>query len=114
MKKQKNTNGLVNQLDVALHGCALIFSKKYYKKFNDVFYNGTFLFHEEEFLALRAKKNNLITLYSPEIELYHKEGSSLSKKFQKKKYDSLIFRNKEILKSLELLENEMLEEKGNN
>lgn len=109
-KEKKITNGTKDELNVALHGCALIFSKKYYKKFNDVFYNGTFLFHEEEFLALRAKKNNLIMLYSPKIELYHKEGSSLSKKFQKRKYDSLIFRNKEILKSLKLLEKEMLKQ----
>lgn len=109
-KEKKITNGTKDELNVALHGCALIFSKKYYKKFNDVFYNGTFLFHEEEFLALRAKKNNLIMLYSPKIELYHKEGSSLSKKFQKRKYDSLIFRNKEILKSLKLLEKEILKQ----
>lgn len=109
-KEKKITNGTQDELNVALHGCALIFSKKYYKKFNDVFYNETFLFHEEEFLALRAKENNLVMLYSPKIELYHKEGSSLSKKFQKRKYDSLIFRNKEILKSLKLLEKEMLKQ----
>ncbi len=111
-KEKKITNGTQDELNVALHGCALIFSKKYYKKFNDVFYNGTFLFHEEEFLALRAKENNLVMLYSPKIELYHKEGSSLSKKFQKRKYDSLIFRNKEILKSLKLLEKEMLKQEA--
>lgn len=111
-KEKKTTNGSSDQLNVALHGCALIFSKKYYKKYNDVFYNGTFLFHEEEFLALRAKENNLVTLYSPKIELYHKEGSSLAKKFQKQKYDSLIFRNKEILKSLKLLEKEMLKQEA--
>ena len=51
-------------------------------------------------------------LYSPKIELYHKEGSSLAKKFQKQKYDSLIFRNKEILKSLKLLEKEMLKQEA--
>ncbi len=106
-KKVLLTNGKNDEIGVALHGCALIFSKKYYEKYNDVFYPGTFLFHEEEFLALRAKKNNLITLYSPKIELYHKEGSSISKKFNNKKYNSLIFRNKEILKSLKLLEKEM-------
>ena len=113
-KEKKTTNGVQDQLNVALHGCALIFSKKYYQKFNDVFYDGTFLFHEEEFLVLRAKKYNLVMLYSPKIELYHKEGSSLSKKFEKKKYDSLIFRNKEILKSLKLLEKEMVKQEERN
>lgn len=110
-KKTILTNGKEDQLGVALHGCGLIFSKKYYKKFNSVFYPETFLFHEEEFLFLRAKEKNLVTLYSPKIEIYHKEGSSVSKKYNKKKYDSLIFRNKEILKSLKLLENEMLKQK---
>lgn len=107
--KTKNTNGLQTQLNVPLHGCALIFSKKYYKAFDDIFYPNTFLFHEEEFLYLRCQQHKLISLYSPTIEIYHKEGQSVNKTFNNKKYDSLIFRNKEILKSLELLKKEMKE-----
>ena len=107
-KKDTSTNGVEEQINVALHGCALIFSKKYYKQFDSVFYPNTFLFHEEEFLYLRAKQNHLVTLYSPRLEIYHKEGQSVAKVFKNKKYDSLIFRNKEILKSLKLLEKEML------
>ena len=108
-KKNKdiiNQNGLEDETNVGLHGCALIFSKKYYEKYNDVFFNDTFLYHEEEFLYLRSQKDNLITLYSPKIELIHKEGQSLNKEF-KDDYKKLIFRNKEILKSLELLKKEM-------
>ena len=71
------------------------------------FYNDTFLFHEEEFLYLRSVRDNLITLYSPSIELIHKEGQSLNKEF-KDDYKKLIFRNKEIVKSLELLKKEMM------
>ena len=59
-------------------------------------------------MYLRAKQNHLVTLYSPRLEIYHKEGQSVAKVFKNKKYDSLIFRNKEILKSLKLLEKEML------
>lgn len=108
-RKISNTNGVRLQLDVPLHGCALIFSKKYYSKFQDIFYPNTFLFHEEEFLYLRCQQHDLISLYSPSIEIYHKEGQSLNKTFNNKKYESLIFRNKEILKSLELLKKEMME-----
>ncbi len=112
--KEKNTNGLKLETGVPLHGCALIFSKKYYEKFSDIFYPNTFLFHEEEFLYLRCKQYNLTSLYSPSIEIYHKEGQSVNKTFNNRKYDSLIFRNKEILKSLELLKKEMKKnEKGN-
>ena len=89
-------------LGVPLHGCAMIFSKKYYEKYNDVFYNETFLFHEEEFLYYRITNDNLISLYSPSINLIHKEGQSLDKEFTNN-YKKLIFRNEEILKSLELL-----------
>ncbi len=88
--------------EVALHGCALIFSKKYYNRYSDVFYNNTFLFHEEEFLYYRCHHDGLISLYSPAIELIHKEGMSLNKEY-KNEYKKLIFKNKEILKSLLLL-----------
>lgn len=109
-KKIINTNGKEAKLNVGLHGCALIFSKKYYEKFSDVFYPNTFLFHEEEFLYLRCQKYNLVSLYSPSIEIYHKEGQSVKKEFNNHKYNGLIFRNKEILKSLKLLEQEMLKD----
>lgn len=105
--KIKNTNGNRELTGIALHGCALIFSKKYFQKYSDVFYPNTFLFHEEEFLYLRCRQDNLISLYSPKLEIIHKEGMSVSKKFNGNKYDALIFRNKEILKSLELLKQEM-------
>lgn len=103
-KPKKLENGENSQLDVALHGCALIFSKKYYKKYKDVFYKGTFLYHEEEFLDYRRRVDHLITFYNSELEIFHKEGSSLSESFKDKpNYEKLIFRNKEIVKSLKEL-----------
>jgi GT2 family glycosyltransferase len=97
-------NGKYSMMNVALHGCALIFSKKYYKKYSDVFYSGTFLYHEEEFLEYRREKDNLITYYDSDIEIFHKEGSSLDMNFNKSKYKKLIFRNKYIIDSLSKLE----------
>ncbi len=99
-------NGEKDIVGCPLHGCALIFSKKYYEKFNDVFYDKTFLFHEEEFLYYRCVKANLVSLYSNQIKLIHKEGQSLNKSF-KVNYKKEIFRNKEILKSLLLLKDVM-------
>ena len=94
-------------LGIALHGCGIVFSKKYYEKYNDVFYNDTFLFHEEEFLFYRCKHDNLTFLYSPEIEIIHKEGMSLDNTFSNN-YKKMIFRNEEILKSLKKLEDIMI------
>lgn len=102
-KVSKPVNGEKDELGVALHGCALIFSKKYYERYETVFYNETFLYHEEEFLYYRCKHDNLTFLYSPEVELVHKEGRSLDNNFNNN-YKKLIFKNKEILKSLQLLE----------
>ncbi len=102
-KTSKPVNGDKDELGVALHGCALIFSKKYYEKYETVFYDETFLYHEEEFLYYRCKHDNLTFLYSPEVELIHKEGRSLDNSFNNN-YKKLIFKNKEILKSLQLLE----------
>ena len=100
-------NGREVMEKVPLHCCALIFSKKYYEKYTDVFYNKTFLFHEEEFLYQRCLRDNLVFLYHPKIELLHKEGKSLDKKYKNDKYKKIIFKNKEILKSLKLLKKVM-------
>ena len=103
-KTKKLENGSEPKFDVALHGCALIFSKKYYKKYKYVFYNETFLYHEEEFLNYRRHMDNLITYYDNTLEVFHKEGSSLNEVFSDN-YQKIIFRHKEIIKSLTLLKN---------
>lgn len=89
-------------INVALHGCAIIFSKKYLLKYKDPFYNETFLYHEEEFLVYRKNKDSLIFIYTPELEIFHKEGASLN--FDKKDNRlKNLFRCKESTKSLEML-----------
>ena len=105
-------NGNTSQYDVAIHGCAIIFSKKYYKKYQDVFYSKTFLYHEEEFLNYRKNKDHLITYYDADLELFHKEGASLNEKYKNQNYNKLIFRNKQILKSLYLLKEVMEKEES--
>lgn len=108
-KKPKNKNGYKSQYNVALHGCALIFSRKYYKKYDNVFYNETFLYHEEEFLNYRKNKDNLISYYASDLEIIHKEGASLNLLFSQKDYAKQIYKNKEIIKSLKLLKKVMKE-----
>ncbi len=103
IKKPKTpTNGECIKTGVALHGCALVFSKKYITKYKFPFYNETFLFHEEEFLYNRVIKDGLISVYNPEIKVYHEEGLSI-KNSNKNIRLSKLFRENERLKSLKLL-----------
>ena len=106
-KKYDNPqNGKKTLLNVALHGCAIIFSKKYIEKYSDAFYNETFLFHEEEFLYQRVLNDKLISVYDPSLEVFHKEGSSIKNNIKKTRLSKL-FREKERLKSLQLLMKQM-------
>jgi GT2 family glycosyltransferase len=98
---KKIENGKKLKKNVALHGCAIIFSKKYLEKYEYAFYNETFLYHEEEFLYRRIIDDKLISIYDPNIEIYHKEGSSLNK-IIKNERNKKLFKEKERLKSLEL------------
>lgn len=96
------TNGDKTILDSPLHGCCIIFSDNYLKKYKYPFYDETFLFHEEEFLYQRVINDKLVSLYDPELKVFHKEGSSINKSNKKERLSKL-FREKTRLKSLYLL-----------
>ncbi|MDB8558257.1 glycosyltransferase family 2 protein [Turicibacter sanguinis] len=63
------------QINVQLHGSCLIFSGEYIKLF-DGLYDGTFMYLEEDILFYLCKKFNLKTVYSPEVQITHKEDLS--------------------------------------
>lgn len=109
-KKLENANTMLE--DVSLHGCAIIFSKKYIDRYQDAFYHGTFLYHEEEFLEYRRRMDHLKFIYDPSIEIFHKEGASLNYNYTSDQYKKLIFRNETILKSLYLLKDIMVKQKN--
>ncbi len=108
-KKEKPVNGEKLEKGIALHGCAIVFSKKYYKRYKDVFYNETFLYHEEEFLYQRIMRDNLLSIYDPNFNIYHKEGASLNTRFDGDRRKKLVFRHEEIVKSLMLLKKVIIE-----
>lgn len=62
--------------NVCLHGAVLIFSKSYLKKFEDVFYDKTFLYLEEDILYLRCEANGLKTVYDSTLKVFHNHSSS--------------------------------------
>lgn len=91
--------------NIVLHGSFLIFSKEYLEKF-DGLDDRTFLYREEELLALRLKKNNLKSVYNSKIEIFHNEDSAtnaITKNNRKKQ----IFVCENEIKSTKILINEM-------
>jgi GT2 family glycosyltransferase len=58
-----------------LYGACLIFSPEYVSIFNGL-YDKTFMYVEEDILYYIARKENLKMVYSPEIQILHKEKSS--------------------------------------
>lgn len=107
VKPRHLENGISSQKDIAVHGCCIVFSKKYYQKYKDVFYPGTFLYHEEEFLECRRSRDGLISYYDASTEVFHKEGASLDTAFEKRNREKLIFRNENMIQSLTLLLEEL-------
>lgn len=58
-----------------LHGAALFFTEIYLKDYVG-FYPKTFLYYEEDFLALICRKLNFREAYVDELSIYHKEDAS--------------------------------------
>lgn len=71
-----------------LHGSFFVLSEKYFEKYSDGLYDGTFLYMEEDILAYRCKKKKLKLVYDPLIAVIHFDGvSSLNESGDKcKKY----------------------------
>ena len=67
-KPIKPINGKKTEINIPLHGCAIVFSKKYIEKYKYAFVNETFLFHEEDILYKRIIKDKLLSVYSPKKE----------------------------------------------
>lgn len=66
--------------NIQLHGCFLCFSKNYFEHY-DGFFPNTFLYMEEDILFYLTQKENLTTVYTPELKIYHKEDSASKAKW---------------------------------
>lgn len=77
-KKNVSTyNKNVNKFhkNIILHGCFLVFSPLYINQF-DGLDSRTFMYREEELLAIRLIKSGMNSVYCPDIVIYHDEDSS--------------------------------------
>lgn len=62
--------------DCVLHGSFFVLSEKYFEKYSDGLYGGTFLYMEEDILAYRCRVSKLKMLYDPKISVIHFDGVS--------------------------------------
>ena len=106
-KTEKDNNIAYNyNFNILLSGCCWIFSKEYINRF-DGLDEKTFMYCEEEFLYYKLKNNNLLSIYSPKIEIIHLECGATNKieKTKRKslirKYNNLIIAEKELLKVMQ-------------
>ena len=115
LKKRKKTisnttNNNEKQYKVQLHGCFFIFSKKYFEYFTGLDPR-TFLYMEEEILFQHLLNKNLVSVYLPEIEVFHEEDSSTNAVFNNKPRKKEIFLLKHHKKSIKILLDVMKESK---
>lgn len=102
-KKQKITKAYDSSMkNVVLHGCFLIFSKKYIDKFDQAFNPCTFMYREEELLFIRTQKESLITLYSTDIIIKHMEDAATNSIYANKEAKYQFMRQNQI-NSLKIL-----------
>lgn len=103
--KNYNENVDKRQENVVLHGCFLIFSKKYMDKF-DGLDDQTFLYMEEKILQSHLLQNKMLSVYNPNIVIYHNEDSS-TKTITKTRRKKELFILKNANKSAKILLKEL-------
>lgn len=69
------SNFLIDKKNVELQGSCLILSKKYIDEYKGL-YDGTFLYFEESILKYIIDRDNLCSVFTPELKILHKEYGS--------------------------------------
>ena len=95
------------QSGIPLHGSAIIFSRPFIERY-DGLHPGPFMYGEEAILDFIAKRDNLTTIYYPQVKIIHKDDSSTNYMF-KKPLGKRRFYLENFLKSLKILEKLMIE-----
>lgn len=93
-------------INPVLHGAIYIFGSHFITNREYAFNPKTFLYSEEDILYIECKRNKYKMLYDPEIQAIHLEHFSTNASFSSR-YKKMQFVNKEIIKSLKILMNEM-------
>lgn len=101
-EQDKSSNRL--QKNVALQGAFLIFSKDYFKRFKYLFYPNDYFYFEEDIIFYLMTLKGFLTLYTPDLEIRHFDGTSTNAYF-KKNIDKEIWKTNQKINSLILFKN---------
>lgn len=88
------------QENIVLQGSCFVFSPLFVKQEEEAFYPETFMYLEEEILTFLSSKKHYQILYSPEIQVLHKEEVSTNSTV--KKSEKYMFFSRELRKSAKL------------
>lgn len=100
-KKNSVKDYLHRQENVVLHGSFFVISKEYLSVYPEGLFSETFLYGEEDLLALRCYVEELKMLYDPVISIIHLDGVS-SLKTSGDKCNKYLFELSETQKSCEV------------
>ena len=99
-EKNHNTEGYKERKEnVCLMGAALVYSKKYFDKYDSIFYPATFFYYEEFIQSQRCRRNNELVVFEPSIRVMHLEGKSTASATSRSRYMQIKFRTKNMLDS---------------
>lgn len=108
IRPQRNIEWKKMKEGAVLQGACIIFSKQYCK-INDVLFEPlTFMYGEEDFLALKCEKNNWKIIYFPQLRVLHTcQGSTIAnrisyREFCRKKRNSINESNESLEKYIEM------------
>lgn len=99
----KRTSQTLDPQEKMLHGAAIFFTKNYLKE-NIGFYPETFLYYEEEFLALICRKLGYKQVYIDELEIFHKEDASSNMLMNNDHRKSVLFKINIIKEDIALMD----------
>ena len=92
--------------DVPVHGSCLILSKLFLDKIGGLD-TRTFMYGEEAILFVKCLGENILSMYSPEIEVFHNEHATVDKEVKSRKQQRFFYEN--LLKSSLVLKDVYLE-----
>lgn len=106
MSKNIDIDYKTERSNVQLHGACLIFSPCYIKRYDGLL-EKTFMYMEEDILYEMCRRNKLKIMYTPDLVIYHKEGSTLEK-LNNKSYLNRRFYYKNNIKSAKIVKSYLI------
>jgi len=100
LKENNDANSYIE--NIQLHGCFLIFTKKYIEMFNGL-NPDTYMYLEEQILYARSMINGLKIAYDPKLKVVHLEGISTDAAMIQKEASKRRFKYKCQMKSFKVL-----------